>query len=187
MECHTLALDGVVELRPRKLVDARGYFVETFRVDFFTQAIGAVEFLQENQSLSRAPGTIRGIHFQTAPYAQAKLVRCLAGSVFDVAVDLRADSPNRGKWVAVALSAEQGNQLWIPAGFGHAFCTLEPDSVVAYKVSAYYSATHDGGVRWDDPAIGIAWPDIADPATLSDKDKVQPLLRDLPAPRAVKA
>lgn len=180
MEFHDLDLDGLVEIRPKKFIDARGYFSETFRADALAEIVGSATFVQDNQSLSRAVGTIRGLHFQTVPATQGKLVRCLSGSLFDVAVDLRTDSPNYGKWQGLELSAEAGNQLWIPAGFGHGFCTLEPDSVVSYKVTAYYSAPNDGGVRWDDPAIGIVWPDIADPATLSEKDKVQPLLADLP-------
>ena len=139
-----------------------------------------VDLVQENQSLSARKGTLRGIHFQTDPFAQGKLVRCIAGAIWDVAVDLRHGSPTFGKWAAVELSAEKGNQLWIPAGFGHAFCTLRPDSTVCYKVTAYYSGPNDGGVLWNDPAIGIVWPDAADPDTLSAKDRVQPKLDELP-------
>lgn len=180
MEFHDLDLADLIEIRPKKFVDPRGYFSETFRADAFEAAVGAHAFVQDNQSLSRTAGTIRGLHFQTAPATQGKLVRCLAGSIFDVAVDLRRDSPDYGKWAGLELSAEAGNQLWIPAGFAHGFCTLEPDTVVSYKVTAYYSPAHDSGVRWNDPAIGIVWPDVTDPETLSEKDKVQPLLADLP-------
>jgi len=180
MEFRDFDLKGLLEIIPARHGDERGYFSEIFRVDRFTENAGLVEFVQDNQSLSVRKGTIRGIHFQTDPCAQGKLVRCLAGAIFDVAVDLRHGSPTFGKWAAVELSPELNNQLWIPAGFGHAFCTLEPDTVVNYKVTSYYSAANDAGLRWNDPAIGVAWPDAADPDTLSAKDKIQPLLADLP-------
>ena len=181
MEFRTLDLPDVVEVQPRKFGDDRGYFSEVFRLDQFRNEVVDVDFVQENQSLSVKTGTIRGLHFQTAPFAQGKLVRCLSGAIFDVAVDLRRGSPHYGAWAAVELTAEKGNQLWIPPGFAHGFCTLLPDSVVCYKVTAYYSQENDKGVAWDDNEIGIAWPDVADPATLSPKDKVQPRLADLPA------
>lgn len=179
MQFRALDLDGLVEINPEKRADARGYFAETFREDHFRANIGTFDFVQENQSLSLAIGTIRGIHFQVDPCAQGKLVRCLAGSIFDVAVDLRPASPTYGKWLGIELSAQQCNQLWIPAGFGHAFCTLSEACIVGYRVTSYYSAAHDRGVRWDDPAIGIAWPAEADPDTLSAKDRVQPMLAQL--------
>ncbi len=172
---------GPVEITPTRHGDARGYFSEVFRADRFTAEIGEVDFVQENQSLSAAPGTIRGLHFQTPPHAQGKLVRCLAGAIFDVAVDLRKRSPTYGGWIAVELSAQAGNQLWVPRGFAHGFCTLTPDAVVCYKVDGYYAAAHDKGLAWDDVAVGVAWPALADPATLSAKDLVQPRLADLPA------
>jgi dTDP-4-dehydrorhamnose 3,5-epimerase len=181
VEFHQAAITGVVEIRPDRRFDDRGYFSEIFRVDEISRSIGTVQFVQENESLSLAAGTIRGLHFQSPPKAQAKLVRCTAGSLLDVAVDLRRGSPTYGRWVAVALSAKAGNQLWVPVGFAHGFCTLEPDTIVSYRVSAYYSPEHDKGVAWDDPEIGIAWPDIADADTLSAKDRVQPRLADLPA------
>lgn len=180
MEFRFLDIPEVVEVLPRKFGDDRGYFSEIFRQDQFRQQVSDVDFVQENQSLSVKAGTIRGLHFQTDPLAQGKLVRCLAGAIFDVAVDLRRESPHFGAWAVVELSAEKGNQLWIPPGFAHGFCTLMPDSVVCYKVTAYYSQDHDKGVAWDDEDIGIVWPDVADPATLSAKDKVQPRLADLP-------
>jgi dTDP-4-dehydrorhamnose 3,5-epimerase len=108
-------------------------------------------------------------------------VRCLAGRLLDVAVDLRADSPTYGRWISVVLSLEQNNQLWVPVGFGHAFCTLEPNSVISYRVTSYYSPENDKGVAWDDPEIGVDWPDVADPESLSAKDRAQPRLDDLPA------
>ena len=180
MEFRTFDVEGPFELTPRKFEDDRGYFSETLRMQPFAERAGRVEFVQDNQSLSVKAGTIRGIHFQTQPAAQGKLVRCTAGSVLDVAVDLRHDSPTYGKWISVVLTAEKINQLWIPVGFGHGFCTLEPNSIISYRVTDYYSPEHDKGVAWDDPDIAIDWPDVADPDTLSNKDRVQPALADLP-------
>lgn len=176
MEWRTFDLDGPLEIIPRKIEDERGYFSETFRLAEFAKRTEAEPFVQENQSLSTRAGTIRGIHFQVHPSAQGKLVRCLAGSLFDVAVDLRAGSPTFGRWVGVTLTPEQNNQLWIPVGFGHGFCTLEPNSVISYRVTGYYDPKRDCGVAWDDPDIAIDWPSIADPDTLSAKDRVQPSL-----------
>ena len=181
MEFRSFELQGVLEIVPKKIGDDRGYFSEIFRMDRFAERAGAVDFVQDNQSLSLKTGTIRGIHFQSHPFAQGKLVRCIKGSVMDVAVDLRRESPSFGRWVAVTLSAEDDNQLWIPVGFGHAFCTLEPSSVIGYRVTNYYSAEDDRGVAWDDPDIGIDWPELADPDTLSGKDCAQPSLAELPA------
>jgi dTDP-4-dehydrorhamnose 3,5-epimerase len=181
MEFRGFPVRGPVEIVPQKIEDERGYFAEIFRADAFARRSGRTDFVQDNQSLSVRPGTIRGIHFQTAPFVQGKLVRCLAGKIFDVAVDLQRGSPTYGRWVAVTLTPEHCNQLWIPGGFGHAFCSLEPNSIVHYRVTNYYSAVHDKGVAWDDPDIGVIWPDIADPDTLSGKDRVQPRLADLPA------
>lgn len=180
MEFRPLAVPGVVEVIPRRHGDERGYFAELFRLSTFSEHAGETIFVQENESLSARIGTIRGLHFQTAPFAQGKLVRCTAGAVFDVAVDLRVGSPTFGKSVSVELSPERGNQLWIPAGFAHGFCTLRPDTVINYKVTAYYSADHDKGLAWDDPAIGVDWPAEADPDTLSAKDRVQPRFAELP-------
>jgi dTDP-4-dehydrorhamnose 3,5-epimerase len=181
MEFRTFALKGILEITPKKIEDARGYFSEVFRLRAFAEHAGPASFVQDNQSLSVRPGTIRGIHFQSHPAAQGKLVRCLAGRLLDVAVDLRQDSPTFGKYVSLVLSPEKNNQLWIPAGFGHAFCTLEPDSVISYRVTSYYSPEHDKGVAWDDPDIAVEWPSIADPATLSPKDREQPRLDELPS------
>ena len=182
MEFVALDPAGLLEIRPRRLGDERGYFSEIFRLAEFSDAAGPHAFVQENESLSARTGTLRGLHFQTAPFAQGKLVRCTQGAIFDVAVDIRPESGTYGKWAAVILSPEAGNQLWIPPGFAHGFCTLQPNSVVNYKVTATYSHHHDKGVAWDDPAIGIEWPEAADPGTLSAKDRQQPLLADLPAP-----
>jgi dTDP-4-dehydrorhamnose 3,5-epimerase len=181
MEFRTFAIDGPVEVIPRKIGDERGYFAEIFRADKFSHQVPDTAFVQDNQSLSVRAGTIRGLHFQSHPAAQAKLVRCLSGRIFDVAVDLRNGSPTFGKWISVVLSPEDCNQLWVPVGFGHGFCSLEPNSVISYRVTAYYSAENDKGVAWDDPDIAIEWPRLADPATLSAKDKTQPRLAELPS------
>lgn len=187
MEFRSFSVDGPIEIVPRKIEDERGYFMELFRLSDFAARAGPVDFVQDNQSLSVRPGTIRGIHFQSQPFAQGKLVRCIAGKIFDVAVDLRPDSSTYGRWVAVTLTPELGNQLWIPVGFGHAFCSLQPNSVINYRVTNYYSAECDKGVAWNDPEIAIDWPQIADPDTLSAKDRKQPKLVDLPPYFAIKA
>lgn len=181
MEFKSFDLAGPLEIIPIKLGDKRGHFAETFREDHFCRAVGPVNFVQENQSLSAKAGTIRGLHFQTAPMAQGKLVRCVSGAILDVVVDLRHGSSTYGRWVAAELTSEKLNQLWVPTGFAHGFCTLLPDTIVSYKVTNYYSPANDKGVFWNDPAIAITWPDVADAETLSDKDRVQPLLNELPA------
>ena len=186
MEFHSFEIDGPIEIAPNKIEDHRGYFSEVFRQDEFAERAQPVEFVQENQSLSVRSGTVRGIHFQTHPCAQGKLVRCLGGEVLDIAVDLRRDSPTFGKWVSVVLSPQKNNQLWIPVGFGHAFCTLEPNSIVSYRVTSYYSPENDKGVAWDDPEIAIDWSDTVDPETLSSKDRNQPSLANLPGYFSVK-
>ena len=180
LQFRRFELDGPVEIVPRKIEDERGYFSEVFRLDEFAVEARPVDFVQDNQSLSIRTGTIRGIHFQSPPAAQGKLVRCLAGRLVDIAVDLRRGSPTFGKSVSVILSPDHNNQLWVPVGFGHAFCTLEPNSIVSYRVTRYYSPENDKGVSWEDPDIGIVWPDRADPDTLSPKDSRQPRLADLP-------
>jgi dTDP-4-dehydrorhamnose 3,5-epimerase len=181
MEFRSFDLEGPVEITPRKIEDERGYFSEIFRADAFAKQATATDFVQDNQSLSRRVGTVRGIHFQSHPAAQGKLVRCLKGKIFDVAVDLRRDSSTFGDWIAVTLTPEANNQLWVPVGFGHGFCTLEPESVISYRVTAYYSPDNDKGVAWDDSDIAIDWPEVADADTLSAKDRCQPALGDLPA------
>lgn len=178
MKVSRLSIPEVVELTPTRYVDERGYFSEIFRRASFRDMVASVDFVQENQSLSSAPGTIRGLHYQRGAFAQGKLVRCTAGAIFDVAVDVRPGSATYGRWVTATLTPEQGNQLWIPTGFLHGFCTLEPNSVVCYKVTNYYSSEHDAGVKWNDPTIGIEWPAIADLKLLSEKDAHQPQLED---------
>lgn len=172
-------INGIVLVVPKIFSDARGYFVETFRQSLFEQVVGNFTFVQDNQSLSVDVGTIRGLHFQLPPKSQGKLVRCIAGSVLDVAVDIRRGSPTFGHHIKAELSAQNGHQLWVPPGFAHGFCTLLPNSVIAYKVTDYYSPEHDRGLRWNDPALGIDWPVSSDKVVLSEKDKAQPLLSGL--------
>jgi len=170
----------VVHFEPKKFGDHRGYFSEIFRKEWFSKNIGEFDFVQENQSLSAAVGTVRGLHFQTSPFVQGKLVRCLSGALVDVIVDIRHGSPTYSRWMAVELTAERGNQLWVPPGFAHGFCTIQPNTVLCYKVTAYYSVENDKGMAWDDPAVDIKWPSVANPEFLSAKDQVQPKLEELP-------
>ena len=181
MLVHSLDLLGVKLLGPRHIGDERGYFAETFRADLFAAQCSGLTFVQENESMSVKPGTVRGLHFQSEPHVQGKLVRCTRGALFDVAVDIRHDSPTFGQWIGETLTPGNGKQLWIPPGFAHGFCSIEPNTVISYKVTGYYSAECDKGLAWDDPKIGIDWPDVADPDTLSAKDQQQPLLAYLPA------
>lgn len=155
---------------PRRLEDSRGWFSETWNEGRLKAAGIGVQFCQDNQSFSRAAGTLRGLHFQAVPHAQAKLVRCIRGRIFDVAVDIRRGSPTFGRWIGLELSADNGKQLFIPAGYAHGFVALESDCEVAYKVDHYYSAECDGGLAWNDPAIGIDWPISGAAPVLSDKD-----------------
>jgi dTDP-4-dehydrorhamnose 3,5-epimerase len=178
---ETTEIPDVLTITPKRHGDARGWFAETFREDLFRERVGEVRFVQHNRSRSVPKGTVRGLHFQIPPKAQGKLVQCPRGRVLDVAVDLRASSSTFGRHVAVELSAENGRQLWIPAGFAHGFCTLENDCELAYMVTDYYSPAHDRGLRWDDPALGIDWPVAADDAILSPKDRAQPLLSEVGA------
>ena len=179
LDVRPLGLDGVFEIRPRKYGDERGFFSETWNDRAFREAVANVSFVQDNTSLSVARGTIRGLHFQKPPYAQGKLVHVIRGAILDVAVDIRSGSPTFGRHVAVRLDADAGQQLWVPAGFLHGFCTLEDNTQVSYKVTQYYSAEHDAGVIWDDPDLGIDWPIQSSHAIVSDKDRRLPLLREL--------
>lgn len=165
----------------RRFADPRGVFTETYSEHDFA-ALGIPErFVQDNESRSTAAGTVRGMHFQAPPRAQAKLVRVLSGAILDVAVDLRRSSENYGRHLAVGLDAEHGNALYVPAGFAHGFCTLVPDTVVAYKVSAPYAPDLERCIAWDDPDLALPWPFGPDRAVLSEKDRQAPKLRDLPA------
>lgn len=165
-------------ITPPKFGDERGFFSETYNRALLKDHGIDLEFVQDNQSLSAKVGTLRGLHFQSPPFAQDKLVRVLRGAILDVAVDIRRDSPSFGRHVAVELSARNWRQLLVPVGFAHGFCTLEPDTEVVYKVTSYYAPQHDLGLAYDDPDLGIAWPVPAEALTLSDKDRRHPRLAD---------
>lgn len=183
MDISPLEIPDVKILRPKKHGDARGFFSETWSRAALEAAGIGIDFVQDNQSLSAAKGTVRGLHFQTPPHAQAKLLRVIRGAVFDVAVDLRRGSPSYGRHASAVISAEAWNQILVPVGFAHGFMTLEPDTEVIYKVSGVYSPANDAGILWNDPDLGIAWPLDVEPV-LSDKDRVQPRLRDFETPFA---
>src|SRR6516162_7220065 len=171
---------GIKLIKPVRHVDTRGFFSEVFKENVLRQNGIDIQFVQDNHSLSINKGVVRGLHFQIPPFAQAKLLRVTAGAIFDVAIDIRWDSPSFGGHVAVILSAADWNQIFIPEGFAHGYCTLEPDTEVIYKVNAYYSPKHDRGLLWNDPALGIAWPVSADEAVVSDRDRTHPVLSHLP-------
>jgi dTDP-4-dehydrorhamnose 3,5-epimerase len=181
MQVISTEIADVKEIRPVRHHDPRGFFSEIFREDVLRQHGIEIVFVQENHSLSVDPGVVRGLHFQIPPAAQAKLVRVGAGSILDVAVDIRRGSPSYGRHVAVVLSAAEGNQLFVPEGFAHGFATIEPNTEVIYKVNRYYSREHDLGLAWNDPELRIAWPVSGAAALLSEKDRRQPVLADLPA------
>lgn len=181
MQIERLEIPGVLAITPKRIGDERGFFSEVFREDMLAPHCPGVRLVQDNHSRSAEAGTVRGLHFQLAPFAQAKLIRVTRGAIYDVAVDIRVGSPTYGRHVARTLSADNWMQLLVPAGFAHGFCTLEPGTEVQYKVSAYYSAPHDRGLAWDDPTLGIAWPVAAEKAILSAKDRQHPRLADLPA------
>ncbi|MCR4265122.1 dTDP-4-dehydrorhamnose 3,5-epimerase [Nitratireductor sp. ZSWI3] len=178
IEVRPLALAGVLEVVPPKFGDDRGYFSETYNREKLAAHGVDLEFVQDNQSYSARKGVLRGLHYQLPPRAQDKLVRVLKGRIFDVAVDIRRASPTFGRWVGVELSEAKWNQLLIPQGFAHGFVTLEEDTVVAYKVSDYYSPEHDRSIRYDDPDIGIEWPLEGIEVQLSRKDTEAPRLAD---------
>ncbi|NTA39819.1 dTDP-4-dehydrorhamnose 3,5-epimerase [Agrobacterium salinitolerans] len=179
MQLEAFTIPGLKKITPARFGDNRGYFSEVFKREWFRENVADVEFVQDNESLSAQAGTVRGLHFQTEPFAQGKLVRCIRGRLLDVAVDIRTGSPTFGQWAAVELSPENGEQLWVPSGFAHGFMTLVDDTVISYKVTAPYSTANDRGVKWDDPAIGINWPKL-EGYVLSEKDGKQPLLSELP-------
>jgi dTDP-4-dehydrorhamnose 3,5-epimerase len=182
LEIEKTALDGVVVLIPRRFGDDRGFFSETWNSARMAEHGLACHFVQDNQSLSRAAGTVRGLHYQAPPHAQDKLVRCGRGRLLDVAVDARVGSPTFGRWVAVELSAENGKQLLVPKGFLHGFATLEPDTEILYKCTDFYAPECDGAVRFDDPDLGIDWGIDTGMAILSDKDAQAPRWRDWRSP-----
>lgn len=172
---------GLILLEPRKFGDSRGFFSETYNRRRLAEAGFDREFVQDNHSLSVEPGVLRGLHFQSPPHAQDKLVRVVRGAILDVAVDLRRHSPTYGHHAAVELSAENWRQLLVPVGFAHGFITLQPNTEVVYKVTAYYAPDHDHGILWSDPALAIDWPGGGNPH-LSDKDRVQPRLDQIDTP-----
>ncbi|MBE9640221.1 dTDP-4-dehydrorhamnose 3,5-epimerase [Salipiger mangrovisoli] len=182
LQIEETALSGVLILTPRRFGDHRGFFSESWNAARMAEAGLDYAFVQDNHSLSRETGTVRGLHFQAPPHAQAKLVRCGRGRLFDVAVDIRKGSPTYGQWVGEELSFENGRQLMIPAGFLHGFITLEPDTEIIYKCTDYYAPDCDGAVRFDDPEIGIDWGVDTGAAVLSEKDAAAPLLKDFDSP-----
>lgn len=181
MEVQSLEIPEVLVLTPKRFVDGRGYFVESYNAErMATTGVNDV-FVQDNMSWSKAAGTLRGLHFQRPPFAQAKLVAVSRGRILDVAVDARRGSPTFGRHVTTELSADDGRQIYVPEGFLHGFITLEPDTLVTYKVNAYYSPEADGSVRWNDPDLAIDWP-MTDKVVLSPKDAGAPLFATIDNP-----
>ena len=179
VDVQSLAIPDVKLIRTKRFCDDRGYFCETFQRSAFAAQGIPQDFIQDNQSCSDRIGTVRGLHFQRPPFAQAKLIRVLSGRIYDVAVDIRQSSSTYGKHIAVELSSDSGEQLFIPSGFAHGFCTLQPHTVVLYKVDQIYAPSHDSGLNWADPALAIAWPVPAPEAHLSPKDRVLPMFNQL--------
>ena len=171
----------ILLITPPRFGDQRGFFAETYSRQKYVEMGVDVEFVQDNHSLSRDVGTLRGLHFQAPPHAQGKLVRCGRGAFFDVAVDIRRGSPTYGQWEGYELSAENGHQLYVPIGFAHGFVTLEPHSEIVYKCSDYYTPEAEGTLRWDDPDIGIEWPLQGNPI-LSARDALVPSLESFESP-----
>ncbi len=181
MNCIKTDIEGVVILEPRVFTDARGYFFESYNKKAFEEAVGPVDFVQDNESCSTR-GVMRGLHFQRPPHAQAKLVRCVRGAVLDVAVDIRKDSPTYGKHVSCLLTEENHRQFFIPRGFAHGFAVLSDTAVFQYKCDNYYCPEADGGISIVDPSLGIDWGIALEEAILSDKDRRHPLLADFNSP-----
>ncbi len=180
MQIEPTAIPEVVILTPRRFGDARGWFMETWNAARMADAGLDLPWVQDNHSFSAAKGTLRGLHFQSPPRAQDKLVRCTRGALLDVAVDIRSGSPTFGRHVAVELTPDNGRQLFVPKGFLHGFVTLTDDTEIQYKCTDLYAPDHDGAVRWNDPALGIDWGTTT--PTLSDKDAMAPLLADIGQP-----
>lgn len=179
MEIQNTHIEGLIVLQPKIWKDDRGYFFESFRQDIFSKLNIDVNFVQDNQSLSQK-GTIRGLHYQTVPFEQGKLVRVVQGSVLDVALDIRKNSPTYGQYFAIELSAENQTQFFIPPGFAHGFSTLEDNTIFCYKCTNYYSKANEGGVRFDDPALGIDWK--VEGLFVSDKDRELPVFAEFVSP-----
>lgn len=180
MKVEELAISAVKLITPPRYKDPRGFFSETWNQGRFADAGMPGPFIQDNHAVSTAAGVLRGLHCQVGQNAQGKLVRCVKGAIFDVAVDARQGSPTFGKWVGATISADNWTQIWVPAGFLHAYCTLTDETEVIYKVTGAYDKSAERGVIWNDPDIGIEWPVSPDAVILSDKDKILPLLRDCP-------
>ena len=181
MNVEHLRVPGLVLVTPPRFGDARGFFSEVFKLDAFREAGVTLPFVQDNQSLSRERGVIRGLHCQVGAHPQGKLVRCIKGAIWDVAVDARRGSPTYGQWDAAELSAENWAQLWVPPGFLHGFCTLQGGTEVIYKVTDVYDRASERGVIWNDPHLALPWPVSDTEAVLSDKDRALPFWADTPA------
>ena len=179
LDIRPLPLDGLLEIRPPRFGDERGFFSETWNSATWREAGIDLDFVQDNHSFSRDRGVLRGLHFQIPPLAQDKLVRVTRGAIFDVAVDIRVGSPTFGRWAGVSLSAAEWNQLLVPIGFAHGFVTLEPDTEVQYKVTAPYSPEHERAIRYDDPEIAVEWPVESEVLTLSGRDRTASHLASL--------
>ncbi len=180
MDIQATSIPEVKIIAPKKFGDARGFFSETYNQRAFHEAGIRDVWIQDNHSMSGPKGTVRGLHYQIAPSEQAKLVRVVKGAILDVAVDVRKGSPTYGKHVACEISAEAWNQIYVPAGFAHGFCTLTPDTEVLYKVTSLYSKNDEFGILWNDPALGIDWPVKPADALLSEKDKILPTFANAP-------
>jgi len=181
---HSLTNGNIqlITITPERIIDERGFFSETYNKNALAKIGFEKEFVQDNHSLSAGKGVVRGLHFQNPPHAQDKLVRVIHGRILDVAVDIRRGSPTYGQHVAVELSSENWMQILVPAGFAHGFCTLAPNTQIAYKATHFYAPEYDYGLRWDDPDLGIDWPVSVDEAILSEKDRHLPLFKHLDTP-----
>ncbi len=180
MKVERLRISDLILVTPPRFGDSRGFFSEVFNAARFAEAGIDMPFVQDNQSLSQERGVIRGLHCQVAPHPQGKLVRCVKGAIWDVAVDARRGSPTFGQWAAAELSAENWAQLWVPPGFLHGFCTLQPATEVIYKVTDVYDRASERGVVWNDPDLALPWPVAETEAVLSEKDRVLPRWAEAP-------
>lgn len=180
MEIEATEIADVKILKPAKFGDERGFFSEVWNARTLKEAGLEIDFVQDNHAYSAAAGVMRGLHYQLDPRAQGKLVRVVRGAVLDVVVDIRVGSPTFGQSVTVEISAENWLQIWVPPGFAHGYCTLEPKTELLYKVTDYYSPEHDCGIFWNDPELKINWPVSEEKVILSEKDKNLPLLKDQP-------
>ena len=178
MTITPLAIPDVLLITPKRHGDDRGWFSETWSRTALAGSGADTAFVQDNQAFSAAKGTLRGLHFQMAPHAQGKLIRALRGAIYDVAVDIRTGSPTFGRWVSAELTAQGGEQLWVPRGFAHGYCTITDDCEIFYKVDGQYAPDREGGIAWNDPDLAIPWPLDGAPL-LSGKDQVLPRLKDL--------